>query len=483
MSDYKEENSYSNILKRMSSFGGVQIFNILINIIKGKLVAMILGPQGMGISSLFTSSAGTLQQAGSLGLNLAIVKEVAAGKDDPEALPHIMAVAIRLLICSAIFGGVICIVFSPILSRWTFGDSQYTLSFIFLAVSVSLSIAGAGYLSLLQGLSEVKRLSKASVVGGLTGLFCGVPLYYFLGTSGIVPAIIIQSFTIFLFYFISFQKAFSGKAQFRWKEHRPMVKRLISLGLILMIGSLVGTAANYLINLFIRIFGSVENVGLFQAANSLTNQYVGVVFSALALDYYPRLSAICHDTEKLRNVVNRQTEIVMLAITPLSLLLIFTAPLVIEIFLTKEFLVVTPLMRWMGFGMFIESTYFPLGYIFIAKEDKRAYLWYEVVFTNLLWIACSVIFYRLFALTGLGISLAVRGAISWIVTFGICFRLYKFKYNADVMKTVIISILMVTAGFILSFYETRHSYIIYMLISITSIIYSAFMIKNRLTQN
>lgn len=72
-----------------------------------------------------------------------------------------------------------------------------------------------------------------------------------------------------------------------------------------MTGNLFGTLTNYLINIFVRYSVSIEDVGLFQAANSLTNQYVGVIFSALSLDYFPRLSAAAADKLKFTNVINR----------------------------------------------------------------------------------------------------------------------------------------------------------------------------------
>ncbi len=80
MSKNKDENSYRSILKGTSVFGGVQVFQILINMVRGKFVALFLGPDGMGVSALLTSATGTVQQFGSLGLNLAIVKEVAANR-------------------------------------------------------------------------------------------------------------------------------------------------------------------------------------------------------------------------------------------------------------------------------------------------------------------------------------------------------------------------------------------------------------------
>ena len=469
----KDENTYSNILKRIFSFGGVQLFNIIVTLVRGKFVALLLGAEGMGLSSLFTSSTGTVQQFAGLGLNLALVKEIASSKDDESRIAHAVAVAIRLIFITSGLGAIICFCLSPLLSLWTFGNYDYVISFMMLAAGVALSVGGAGYLSLLQGMGEVKRLSKASLVGGLAGLFCGVPLYYLFGLNGIVPAIVIMSMAVFIFYYFSFKKSVEvDKVRFSWSSHKPMVKRLISLGLILMSGSLVGTFTNYAINIFIRAFGSIDDVGLFQGANSLTNQYIGVIFSALALDYFPRLSAVANDASKLKEVVNRQAEIVILIATPLVLLLILTTPLVIDILLTEEFLKITPLMRWLGLGVLIQAISFPLSYLFIAKENRKIYIWVEIVFTNVMWIVCSTVFYYFFSLVGLGISLVARSAIDVIVTYVICAKVYSFAYMRETLYSVIICTVMGISGFLFTLLPGNQYYFWLPPLVLISVIYS-----------
>lgn len=457
----RKEGEYKNILKRISAFGGVQIFGILINIIRGKFVAILLGPEGMGLSSMLTSSTNTIQQFAGLGLNLAMVKEVAARKESGENLSLALTVATRLIYFTAILGCVVCLFLSPLLSLWSFGNYNYTLGFAVLSAGVGMGVAGAGYLSLLQGLGEVKKLSWSSVVGGLAGLFFGIPLYYFFGLNGIVPALLIFSFTVFLFYFFSYRKSVCyDKVKFSWSERKPLVRKLISLGIVLMIGSLVGTLTNYIINIFVRSFGSLDNVGLFQAANSLTNQYTGIVFSALALDYFPRLSAVADDTERLKAAVNRQMEIVILILTPLILALILTAPLLIELLLSRDFLSVAPLMRWLGFGVLLQGVTFPMGYIFIAKDNKKVYLWMEVVLSNLLWIACSFVFYYYYSLIGLGISLVVRTAIDIFISYAVCRRYYGYRISRRVVRVVAASLLLGTGGFVASLMPGTTTYCI-----------------------
>lgn len=445
------ENSYGNILKRISAFGGVQMFNILINIVRGKFVALFLGPEGMGVSQLLTSSTNVVQQVSGLGLNLAMVKEVSAHKDNASDLPHVLSVSRRLILLTSLLGCVLCLLLAPFLSLWTFGDYSRTVSFMALSAAVGLMIAATGYLAILQGMGEVKRLSKASLTGGLTGLLCGVPLYYFFGTKGIVPSMLILALAMFLFYRLSCRNIIkTANVAFALNIHTPLVKKLISLGIVLMVGTVVGTLTNYAINVFVRAFGSEEMVGLFQAANSLTNQYVGVMFSALALDYFPRLSAVSDDASKLREVVNRQAEIVILVVAPLVLALLFSAPLVIRLLLADNFLQITPLMRWLGFGVLVQSVSFPMGYILIAKENRKVYIWLEVVFSNIMWIACSMGFFYLYSLVGLGISLVARASVDVVVTYIVCRRVYGFRYTGKTLVKIGVCLLLGAFGFAVS---------------------------------
>lgn len=445
----QEENSYRTIFRRISAFGGIQVFNILVTLVRGKFVAIFLGPEGMGISQLFTSSTATVQQLAGLGLNLSIVKEIAAAKDDPDKLHPLLAVVMLLILLTSLLGAVICMALSPLLSQWTFGDRSHTVGFMILSVAVALTVAGTGLLAVLQGMGEVKRLSKASLAGGLAGLLFGVPLYWLFGVGGIVPAMVILALTMFLFYLISCRKSIGPL----WVKAASgghglaIARKLVSMGLILMIGSLVGSLTGYLINIFVRAYGSEEMVGLFQAANSITNQYVGIIFAALAMDYFPRLSAIAADREGMKEVVNRQTEIVMLAMTPLVLLLMATAPFIIRLLLTDAYLVITTLMRWLGLGVMMQAVSFPMSYILLAKDNRKAYVWLEVVYSNVMWIACSIGFFYLFSLTGLGISLVVRSFIDGIVTYVVCRRTYGFRYSAKTLIHIAVCLGLAVAAF------------------------------------
>ncbi|MDE6576606.1 MAG: O-antigen translocase [Muribaculaceae bacterium] len=450
----KESNSYKSILKGISLFGGVKVFEILINLIRGKFVALFLGPEGMGISSMFTSASSTIQRFASLGLNMAIVKEVAADRDD-ESRNRILEVCRRLVSLTALAGAVICALFASPLSRITFGSDAYTWQFFLLAAGIYFSIEGAGRLSLLQGLHKIKDISRASVIGALAGLLVGVPLYYFFRDKGIVPAIVLLSLTLLVAYDIPVRKySSSRKDRFSWKESKTIVRHLIILGIFLMANDLFCTLASYLINIFIRQHGSETTVGLYQAANSITNQYSGLVFAALAMDYFPRLSNVASDNSTMRDVVNRQTEVVALVIAPAATLLILSAPLAIRILLTTDFLPIVELMRWMGLGILIRALSMPMAYISFAKGNKKLFFWMEGVGCNILTLVLSCGFFYYFGLMGLGYALVADNALCLIIYYFINHNLYEYRFTPNSLLFILLSIIFGILSFVSSFIPT-----------------------------
>lgn len=413
-------------------FGGVQLFQIIINLVRGKFVALLLGPEGMGIASLFTTSSATIQKFASLGLNNSIVKEVAADSDNREKTLENIGIALRLVSATALTGALVCMLFAWPLSRLTFGTYEMAWQFMLLGVAVGLTIACGGPFAILQGLHEVKRLSRSSVVGGLSGLLFGVPLYYFFGTRGIVPAMVILSLTMFLFYHISLRNALGHplpKIRFAWQSHRPMVVKLVSLGLILMANDLILSLVMYAVNLFIRIHGSVGDVGLYQAANTVTNQYSGLVFAAMAMDYFPRLSKAVADNRLMATIVNRQTELVALIIAPAVGALIATAPVIIRLLLSSEFEGILPLMRWMGLGVMLKALAFPMGYISIAKGNKKLFFWMEGIGANVMTLSLSCLGYHFFGLIGLGYALVADNAICIAMYYAVNRTLYGYRFS------------------------------------------------------
>ena len=134
----RTETSYRQIFKATSLFGGVQIVNIIITVIRSKVVALLLGPAGMGIFGLFTTATNLIKEGTGLGLATSAVRTVAEvhAKQNDKELGVIIAVLKKIIWLTALLGALIVLLAAPLISELTFGNRNYTVAFYWLSLSV-----------------------------------------------------------------------------------------------------------------------------------------------------------------------------------------------------------------------------------------------------------------------------------------------------------------------------------------------------------
>lgn len=426
----EEQSSYRQIMKATSIFGGVQVYNIVISVIRSKFIAVLLGPVGMGIAGLLTSTTGLIGNITNLGLSTSAVKNVAAANvtGDSERVGMVVAVLRRLVWITGVAGTLFTLFCAPWLSELTFGNKEYTYAFVFISITLLLTQINAGQLVVLQGMRRLQYLAKADVAGVTIALLTSVPIYYIWGIKGIVPAIIISSvMTLFLTWY------FSSKV----KIQRVKVTRatlfseggdMVRLGFFLSLSSLISMGTSYIVRIFISHSGGVEQVGLYNAGFAIINTYVGMVFTAMATDYFPRLSGIASDPGKSKDIINQQAEVALLILAPiLTVFLIFINWIVI-LFYSSRFLPVDKMIHWAALGIFLKATSWPIAYLFVARGNTRLFFYNELT-ANVYMLGLNVAGYQLGGLEGLGISFFAGYLIYLVQVFIIANRKYTFTFD------------------------------------------------------
>ena len=187
--------NYKSIFKATSIFGGVQIFNILITLIRGKAVALLIGTAGMGLNGLFMSTLNLVKSVTSLGINESAVRDIskAYADNDNQKMQLTFTVFKRWIWLTALLGIIVTVAFSSLLSQFSFNSTQYTLSYIWLSVTFVFGALTGGIYTLLRGTRQLKYLAQANIFGGIVGLLVALPIFYFYGINRVVPAIIITA--------------------------------------------------------------------------------------------------------------------------------------------------------------------------------------------------------------------------------------------------------------------------------------------------
>lgn len=306
------DKGYKNIFKTTFLFGFVQVFNILVKVGTNKAVALLLGAEGMGIIGLFNSAIGMLKTGAGLGISQSAVRDIseANGSKDEKRFSRIITLTNRVIIFTSLLGIIVTIILSSFLSKWSFGNNEYIIAFVWLSIVVGLNILSEGQLAILKGMRQLRALAKASMIGSVVGLITAVPFYFFFGKGGIVPSLIITAFSALFFsnYFV--RKIKYERVKLTWKEIYFESSPMVKMGSALMFTTFIGTLTSLIISSYIRQKTGLEDVGFYTAGTMIMSGYFGIIITALSTDYYPRIAAIHNDNIKIQDELNKQSLVV-----------------------------------------------------------------------------------------------------------------------------------------------------------------------------
>jgi PST family polysaccharide transporter len=444
-----DSNSYKGIIKSTSLFGFVQVFNIIVKIGINKAVAIILGTTGMGIVGLLQSTIGILQTGFGLGLSQSMVRDVSEARNTSEnTLNQTISISKRLIFMAALSGMLATITLSPYLSRWTFGNGEYTYAFIWLSIVVFLNIIGEGQLSILKGMRMLKILAKAGLFGSVVGLFTSVPLYCFLKEKGIVPSLIAASLTAFAYSWYYSRKVVYSKQHASIKDTLKKGMPMLKMGLALMYVSFLGVFGDYIVRAFISQSSSLEVVGLFQAGATIITGYFGVVFTALGTDYYPRISAINKDNVKLSEEFNRQSEVSLLIVGPLVVFFIFAMNFFVELLYSRDFMPVVDYLEYAVLGNLLIVVSNAMGMILLAKQAANIFF-YTVTFGKIVILSTMIFLFYCYGLKGLGLAVLFTGIFHLGFMQIVLWKQYRIKMKKGLINLLLISGILCCLSFFL----------------------------------
>lgn len=447
----EKESSYRQIFKSTSIFGGVQVFQILISIIRSKIVAVLLGTAGMGINGLLQSTLGFIGGLTNFGLGTSAVKNVAAANatGDKDRIAIVVGVLRRLVWITGLLGSILMLVLSKWLSRITFGNDDYTLAFIWISVTLLLNQISTGQGVVLRGTRQVKYLAQASLSGSILGLIISVPIYYLWGIDGIVPAIILTSVVSLLRTWYFSRKIKIQEAEITKGIVLREGKEMLIMGFMLSVSGLISLGTSYLIRIYISNSDGVDMVGLYTSGFAIINTYIGMIFTAMSTDYYPRLSEYAQDNLKTEELINQQGEIAVLIIAPiLSVFIIFINFLVILLYSTK-FVQAGSMIQWASLGIFFKAASWPVGFIMLAKGASKTFFWSELA-SNSYTLLINILGFRLLKLDGIGISFLISYFLVFIQVYLIARHKYNFSFRADFIRIFIIQFVLGALCFLIA---------------------------------
>lgn len=424
------------------------IINVMIGLVRIKVVALVLGPAGVGLLGLLNNLVATASNLSALGMGSSGTRQVAeaVGRNDTDALA-LARLALRWgLLLAACAGAVTFWLLRDLIAVKVLGTPDSAGRIAWLALAVGLTVAGVAQGTLLNGMRRIGELARLTICAAAVSTVTGIASIILWKQNGLIVYLLVAPLTTLLLghYYVA-RLPHAEVKRYKVAEIAREYRKMVSLGMAFMLAGLVATLSQLAVRSILQRRLGLDALGLFEAAWVISMTYVGFVLSAMGTDYFPRLSEVVQDHPAVRKLVNEQTEVALLIAGPIFLAMLGLAPWVLQLLYSSSFTGAAETLRWQIMGDMLKVVSWPLGFVLLARGDGRTFLLCEC-------IAYSVfILLTLIGVTKLGIlavGVAVLGMYATYLplVYWLARRRLAFRWSARVFSH---GIALIGSGFLL----------------------------------
>jgi O-antigen/teichoic acid export membrane protein len=475
------DNSYKSIAKANALFGGVQVFNILIGIIRSKIVAVLLGPEGIGIVGLLQSTVDLVKSFTNMGLQTSAVRDVTLATEtgDMNRVAVVKEVVSKWVWLTGLLGTAVMFLFSPKLSEWAFGNDDYSIHLKILSVVLLINQLTVGFNVVLQGSRQLKTLASTNMIGGVLGLLINVPIYYIWGIDGAVAVLILAAISSNVLAWYGVRKMKIQRVRLSLSEIWHSGNQMVKMGFLIGLTGLFDMVSVYVLKAYVQSIGGLVDVGLYTAGFGLVTSYMGLIFGAIGTDYYPRLTSVSNSEKDYNDVINKQFELMILVLMPLVLFFVMFSPLILQILYSDKFVPAFWMINWVAVGMIFRALSWCPGFMYLAKNDSKLYFAiYVFEFTKSLLVYIGGYYFG--GLSGLGVAFLINYVTSSALTIIITrvkynVRLTPTSYRLTAMATLLAAITLVAVS-----WESPLRYAVFVVLLSATTAYSAYQLNKKM---
>lgn len=397
----------SRVVKAITLLGSTQGLNMVCNVVRMKLLSLLVGPSGVGLMGALSQASELIGNLTQLNIRTSAVPQMSAAT--PERFNAILICTRRYGRLLGCLGMALMFLLAPRLSTFTFGSDVYAWAYRIVAISLLLQALQGTELIVLQASGRYKPIAASGLFTAVGGLLLAVPLYICLREDGIAPAIVGYSVCAWIgaMWFTRKFRFYGPKPP--WRESLRLGRGFIIVGLLLTVTSLATDGVNFIFLAIVRHLGGEDTLGVFQSGYTLVWRYTSIFFMAFSMEFYPRLVKVIKRRSHSALLISHQAIVSTWMMFPCSAAVMILAPLLIRLFFSPDFLNAQPYVVWGMVAMTVRPLSMSISYSFLASGRNKTYCLTEII-SALCGLALNCAGFRLGGFAGLGLA-----ALLWML--------------------------------------------------------------------
>lgn len=398
----------ARVVKAITMLGSTQGINMVCNVVRMKILSLLVGPAGVGLMGALTQASDLIGNLTQLNVRTSAVPQLAGAS--PEKFNAILICVRRYGRLLGSIGMVMMFLLAPWLSAFTFGSTEFAWAYRLVSASILLQALQGSELVVLQSTGRYKPIASSGLFTAVCGLLLAVPLYWFLREDGIAPSIVGYSVFAWLGAMWFTRKYRHSGPKPSLSESLRLGRGFIIVGALLTLTSLIGDIENFVFIAIIRRLGGEETLGVFQSGYTLVWRYTSIFFMAFSMEFYPRIIKVIHRRRHVKLLITHQSIVSTWMMFPCSAAIILLAPWLIQLLFSAEFLAARPYVVWGMVAMCLRPATMTISYSFLASGRNKTYCLTEIC-SGLFGLALNSAGFYFRGFTGLGIS-----SVIWMAT-------------------------------------------------------------------
>ena len=280
--------------------------------------------------------------------------------------------------------------------------------------------------------------------GALGGLAVSVPLFYFLGEASIVWSIlgyfVCQAVAVYLLHDRHDLMKRPAGVTLTSRELLAEGKDFVALGVYMTLSVFIAMAVNYLFMAYLNHEAGIDEVGQYQAGYTIVNKYLGLIFTAIGFEFFPRISKVQASVRRVSTFVSHEIMVALLVILPGAAIMMTLDDVIVRLLYSSEFLPSAGYVNTALAGTAFRAVSWCMAYTLLARGDGKVYLLTESA-SGIAFLILSYFGYRLGGLDGLGVAYSIWYALYTVIVGIVYFGLYGMRLNR---RVVLLTVIVVT---------------------------------------
>lgn len=433
------------LVRSTAILGISSVATVVAAIVRAKILAARLGPEGTGVLAQLSSLVAFLVPLATVGIGnglVAMISEAKAAND--FARLHALTRLGKRLVWSA-GGGIAALtaLTAPWLAAGIYRDSGFYWVVLLGAVSVPLSAAASLHVSMLQGHQAVRSMAVFHAAIAIAQIATIVPLAFLWGVPGAVAQLVVITaisawWSARLLEPLTPRAPRAGPTRASRVAWGPLLRPLLRYGVAALLAGLASTLTLLVLrSMLVDRLGLGPN-GIYQVCVGVSGLLMPTILNAITAHIWPEIAALPSD-EEAAPIMRSGVRLAFLLTTGFCAALVVGAPVWVPLLYSGRFLPALDLLPIQFLGDYFRAAAWMFGIWLVPRNRLKPWVLFDLVYGVALLLAFLLLVGRL-GLRSVVIGYVVAHVTHAVLHYVLARRRIGFRLGPDNRRLLLASL-------------------------------------------